>query len=265
MKRAIGQQAFQSPTKSLTGNTCRCDIDLHCRPSRAQCRSMNMIKTLIAVLLIVFACATGASDDLVRDTAERYVRTQTHGLPGAVSVQVGQLDASSRLPPCTSLEGYTPSGARLWGKTHVGVRCLGPNAWSILLPVNISVTGNYLVTARPLTAGQVLQASDLLTMRGDLASLPSGVVTEVASAIGKSLKNSLAAGQPLRAEILLAPLLVKQGQSVKLIARGDGFTVSSEGKALNNASAGQVVQIRVASGQIISGIVLSDGTVEINR
>jgi flagella basal body P-ring formation protein FlgA len=40
--------------------------------------------------------------------------------------------------------------------------------------------------------------------------------------------------------------------------------VSSEGKALNNASDGQVVQVRAASGQTISGIARPGGMVEVS-
>jgi len=60
-------------------------------------------------------------------------------------------------------------------------------------------------------------------------------------------------------------LLIRSGQTVKLISSGPGFTASGEGKAVNNAAEGQVAQVRVPSGQTISGIVLPDGTVEVGR
>ena len=62
----------------------------------------------------------------------------------------------------------------------------------------------------------------------------------------------------------MASLLVRQGQTVRVISRGDGFSIQSEGRALNNASDGQVVQVRMPSGQTISGVVHSDGNVEVN-
>ena len=226
---------------------------------------MPGMKRPAALFALIFALSAYAVEDPMRAVAEQYLRTQTRGLPGEVSIQIGHLDPATRMPACSSYEAFTPAGARLWGKTHVGVRCLAPNSWQILLSANISVHANYVVTARALTAGQVLQSADLVTLRGDLASLPAGIVTDAGNATGKSLKNSLAAGQPLRNDQLLAPLAVRQGQPVKLIARGEGFSVSSEGKALNNAAAGQVVQVRVSSGQTISGIVLPDGTVEVQR
>lgn len=223
----------------------------------------TVLFTFLLGLATASPCARALTDPIL-DTAERHARLQTQGLPGKVSITVGQLDIRTQLPPCTALEAYTPAGARMLGKTHVGVRCLGPNAWNVLVPVQISLTGNYVTTARAIMAGQILQTGDLATLSGDLANQPTGIVTDPTMAIGKTLKNSLGAGQPLRSDQLLSPLVIRQGQTVQLISRGPGFAVSGEGKAINNASEGQIAQIRMPSGQIVSGIAKPDGTAEVN-
>jgi len=97
-----------------------------------------------------------------------------------------------------------------------------------------------------------------------MSSLPTGVITDPASATGKTLRNSLGAGQPLRSDQLLAPLVIRQGQTVRVISKGPGFAVSSEGKAINNAAVGQIAQIRMNTGQTVSGIAQADGSVEIS-
>lgn len=207
--------------------------------------------------------AQAAETDIVIDTAERYVRLQTQGMPGKAQIAMGKLDVS-RLPPCSAHEAYSPPGTRLSGKTHVGVRCLGPNVWSVLVPVQISINGNYVTTSRPLAAGQPITASDLTVLSGDLSNLPTGIVIDPQAAIGKTLRNSLGAGQPLRGDQLLAPLVIRQGQTVRVISQGAGFAVSAEGKAMNNAAEGQLAQIRMSSGQTISGVARADGSVEIS-
>jgi len=217
----------------------------------------------LALALTLSPSLFSAEADLVLDTAERYVRLQTQGLPGKVTITMGKLDAS-RLPACTALEAFSPPGTRLSGRTYIGVRCLGPNIWSVLVPAQIAVTGNYVTTTRPLAAGQALQAGDLTTLSGDISSLPTGVITDPASAIGKTLRNSLGAGQPLRSDQLLAPLVIRQGQTVRVISKGPGFAASGEGKAINNAAVGQIAQIRMNTGQTISGIAQADGSVEIS-
>lgn len=219
----------------------------------------------LACTLLLFSGHASASAEAYRAIAETYVRNQTQGLPGEVSIQVGAADNSSQLPACTNLQAYTPSGSRLWGKSYVGIRCLAPQAWNLLLPVQVSVIADYVVSARALSAGQALQSTDFALLRGDLSVLPAGIVTDRNAVTGKTLKNGLGAGQPLRQDQLLAPLLIRSGQTVKLVSRGPGFTATAEGKAINNAAEGQVAQVRVPSGQTLSGIVLPDGSVEVGR
>jgi len=223
-----------------------------------------LVRSLFFAFLLLFAGRPllAAETDAALDTAERFVRQQTQGIPGKTTITMGKLD-TVRLPLCSAYEAFSPPGTRLSGRTHVGIRCLGPNIWSALVPVQITTTGTYVTTTRPLGAGQLIQAGDLAIMTGDLSSQPTGVITDPANAIGKTLRNSLGAGQALRGDQLLAPLVIQQGQSVRVISKGNGFAVSSEGKALNNAAAGQIAQIRMNSGQTVSGVAKSDGSIEI--
>jgi flagella basal body P-ring formation protein FlgA len=223
-------------------------------------RRISICCALLALLPLAASAQStlsGALDD--------YLRVQTQGLPGQVSYSVGKLDARTQLAPCQAFEPFLPGGSRLWGKTTLGVRCLGPSTWTVYVPVQVNVVGNYLVAARAMSTGQLLSTADITIRSGDLTTLPSNVVTEQAQAIGKSLKNGLAAGQPIRNDQLIASWAVQQGQSVKTVAQGAGFSVSSEGKALNNAVEGQVVQVRTPSGQTVSGIARSGGVVEITH
>jgi flagella basal body P-ring formation protein FlgA len=246
-----------------------CDDGKTCRsawpgPARIRQNSRMLFCRLALFLAFVLSSSAFAADhDVVLDTAERHLRLQTQGLPGKVGITMGKLNIG-QLPPCSAHEAFSPPGMRLSGNIHVGVRCLGPNSWSVLVPARIAVTGDYVTTARALVAGQMLRADDLAVVSGDVSRLPTGTVTDPAGAVGKTLRNSLAAGQPLRNDQLLAPLAIRQGQSVRVVSKGEGFAVSSEGKALNNAAEGQVAQVRMSSGQTVSGIARSDGSVEIS-
>jgi flagella basal body P-ring formation protein FlgA len=57
---------------------------------------------------------------------------------------------------------------------------------------------------------------------------------------------------------------VKAGQRVMVVANGDGFSVNSEGQALNNAAVAQNARVRMSSGQVVSGTVDTDGNILIN-
>ncbi|MDR2787790.1 MAG: flagellar basal body P-ring formation protein FlgA [Candidatus Accumulibacter sp.] len=196
---------------------------------------------------------------------EDFLRAQTQGIPGKVGYHITPPDARTRLAPCDAYEPFQPAGAAPWGKTTVGVRCLGPSSWTLYVQVRISVETSYLVAARPLMAGQVIGENDFIVRNGDLGTLPATVLMDVEQALGRTVRIGIGAGQPLRGDQLIMPWAVRQGQTVKTLSRGTGFSVSNEGRALNNAQEGQVVHVRTPSGQTVSGIAKAGGIVEISH
>ncbi len=219
----------------------------------------------LAGALVIATVSSTQAETTLSATLEQFLAVHTKGLPGKVSYSVGALDQYARQAQCNAFEAFLPAGARLWGRSNVGIRCLSPAPWTVYVPVHIRISGTYLQTARPLTAGELVADRDLATQTGDLGSLPASVLTERSQAVGKTVKHSVAAGQPLRADLLAAPWLIQQGQNVKLVTTGTGFSVSNDGKALNNAVEGQVAQVRTASGQVISGIARGPGLVEVTH
>jgi flagella basal body P-ring formation protein FlgA len=222
---------------------------------------------LFAVLLLAAPLAlaqAGARQDgaVLRKLAETFLQTQSAGLPGKVSVKVGAVDPRLSLAACPAPEAFQQPGARPWGKTTVGVRCTAP-VWSMFLQAQVSVVADYVTAAVPLAQGQAIDASQLATMQGDIAAMPNGIITDMAQAIGRTPTVSLPAGTPLRLDSLKSKPVVQQNQAVRIVSRGENFSVSGEGKAIGNAGEGQVVQVRTPRGAIISGTARLGGIVEV--
>jgi flagellar basal body P-ring formation protein FlgA len=199
----------------------------------------------------------------VQRAVRQFMQAQTAGLPGQTSYTIDPIDNHLSLNACPAPEAFLPNGARLWGHSTVGVRCIGDKPWTVFVPVQVKVVAEYLVTARPLSPGQAIAASDLATRSGDLTMLPAGILTDQEQAIGKTPTSSLGAGQALRGDLLRSPTVVQSGQSVVLQSKGPGFVVRAEGKALTQAADGQVVQVRSASGSTVSGIARAGGVVDV--
>ncbi|MDR2625755.1 MAG: flagellar basal body P-ring formation protein FlgA [Zoogloeaceae bacterium] len=226
---------------------------------------MNLLRSLFLCGLLYAPCVLAHP---ALEAVENFVRGELalrHS--GRISVQAGPLDARLRLPECSSYQAYLPNNldaGRLVGNASVGLRCLAPARWNIFVPVKISIETDYLAAANALPAGRALQATDLVVRVGDLGALPANVLTRPEQAIGKTLKTALSPGQPLRQELLAMPIVIRSGQTVLLVFRGAGFTATNEGRALNQASEGQVAQARTASGTVVSGIAQADGTILVN-
>ncbi|MFA6179415.1 MAG: flagellar basal body P-ring formation chaperone FlgA [Candidatus Methylopumilus sp.] len=197
----------------------------------------------------------------IRTRITEFLVTQTIGYPGQVSVNAGAIDPNLKLAACPDAQVFLPPGSRAWGKTSVGVRCNAPGVWTIYVQATVSVKAQYLVAAAPLAQGRIVTSQDLIFESGDLTQLPAGVFTDPAQAIGRSVSISMTAGTVLRQEMLKIPPVVQQGQTVMVTSIGKGFSVAAEGLAMTNANDGQVVQVKIASGQVISGIARSGGQI----
>lgn len=225
---------------------------------------MHSLLLLFLVSLVVPAALAQQPYAPVKKAVEDWLHIQNKGLPGQVSVDISPLDTGNQLAPCKTFDVSRPAGAKTWGRTNVMVRCLDEASWRIYVPVHIRVKAPYLISARPIAQGQVLVEEDLTQQTGDLSELPANILTETERAVGKVASSSIPAGRPLRADMLKAQLIVRQGQTVRAISRGPGFAVANEGRALNNAMEGQLVQVRLGNGQVVSGVAKAGGVIEIS-
>ena len=232
---------------------------------------MKILPNAILMLLIALTQEVAAQNAaprqdplLVRQEVEQFLRNQTTGLPGEVEIAVGPLDTRLNLPECAAPQPFLPNGGRAWGKTTVGVRCTAPTTWTIYVAATVRVFGDYIAAAAPLAQGQTIGPNDLARMRGDLSALPPGVVTDQSQALGRTASTSLALGAPLRQDLLRSQPAVQQGQTVRLVSSGTGFRISTEGRALTSAGAGQMIQARTPGGQMVSGVARLGGIVEVS-
>lgn len=230
------------------------------RPKLATLAVMSMFLVCTASAQTAGGREDGSS---IRSAVEQFLRLQTVGLPGTVTLTVGQVDQRLRLPACASLESFIPPGSKPWGKTTVGVRCAAPVPWTVYVQATVRVMGAYVAAQSSLTQGQTISTGDVTTAYGDLTSLPAGVVLNPSQAIGRVVALSIPSGSPVRADALRVQPVVQQGQTVRLVSSGLGFEVSAEAKALTNASEGQVAQARTPSGQLVSGVAKAGGIIEV--
>lgn len=201
---------------------------------------------------------------LIKTKAYEFLSTQTVGIPGKVDISIGAIDKYTKLEECITLEAFMPTGSRPWGKTTVGIRCAAPSAWTLYVQAKVSVVSEYLVAAKPLAQGQVISSDDFLLQQGDLSTLPASIITNPSEVIGRTLTSSITAGTAIRQDLLRSSMVISQGQTVRLISMGKGFSVSSEALALANANDGQVVKAKTVNGIVVSGIARQGGNVMVS-
>ncbi|CAB3931966.1 flagellar basal body P-ring formation chaperone FlgA [Achromobacter insolitus] len=230
-------------------------------------RRLRARAACLTALLLPLAAAQGQeaatqAPEAIALAAQTYLLDQLAGLPGQPSIAIDP-PRVERLAPCDAMSPFMPSGMKLRSRMTVGVRCNAPRPWTTYVQATVSVPGYYYVATRMIAAGQALTPDDLTPRDGDLVALPPGAVTDPQMVVGMTAAHTINAGQPVRGSSLRNAQSVVRGANVRINARGNGFVVSSEGQALENAAPGATVQVRTAGGQVVSGVVRNASLVEI--
>ncbi len=185
----------------------------------------------------------------------------------------GRLDPRLKLAACAQVESFLVPGAPAWGRTRVGLRCLdagkGPAAgapagprWSVTLPVTVQVWAAAAVPQSALPGGATLQADQLQLAEVDWAATAQPPFAQPAQLAGRVLARGVPAGQALRAADLQARLWFAAGDTVRVVAGGPGFAISTEGQAANAGVEGQRVRVRVGENRVVDGRNLGPRWVE---
>jgi flagella basal body P-ring formation protein FlgA len=211
-----------------------------------------------------------APDPALLQQVETMARTGANAAAAAstagvrVEVKVGKLDPRLRLAPCQHIEPYLPPGLPVWGATRMGLRCTqGAKLWNVSLPITVSVFAQATVLKSNLAAGTLLDGSELMQAEVDLAAAPGAAIADPAQAIGRTLGHTLPAGATLRQTDLKARQFFAAGETVRVTAVGPGWSVQSEGQAVNAGVEGQVARIRMDSGRILNARPSGDRQVEL--
>jgi flagella basal body P-ring formation protein FlgA len=217
------------------------------------------------------AQAQGATVPEVQSVAQDWLRDATAAAQptGATAlrmeVKLGSLDSRLKLAPCGNVEPYLPPGARLWGRTRVGLRCVdGISRWNVSLPVTVNAYGNAWVIKGQVAAGSAITEDDVVEAEVNWAEESSPVIRDKALWVGQTATRALMTGQTLRQGMVRPAQVFQAGAQVRVLAQGVGFQVSAEGQALSAGVVGQIARVRMENGRVSSGTVLDTKTVKID-
>ncbi|HEJ7888548.1 flagellar basal body P-ring formation chaperone FlgA [Serratia liquefaciens] len=210
------------------------------------------------LLLAALLCSLNARAEDLAAQIDRFISSQFSGSP--VQVKVLVRTPATQWPQCEFPQLSLPQNSRRWGNISVSARCGQERRF---IQTQVQVIGQYLVSARGISAGSKLTAADIRFKSGRLDTLPPRTLSETGKALGAVSLRNISPGQPLTFAMLRRAWVIKAGQAVQVTAQGSGFNISGTGKAMNNAAAEDNVRVRMASGQIVSGIASDDGTIRI--
>ncbi len=186
--------------------------------------------------------------------------------PAGARVQVlpGALDPRLKLAACTQVQALLPPGVPAWGRTRVALRCTeGPVRWQVFLPVTVQVWAPAAVTPVALGAGARLDAAGLALADTDWAAAPALPIADPEALAGRVLAHAVAAGQPLRTTDLQTRQWFAAGDTVRVVSKGTGFSVATEGRALAAGVEGRLVRVRIGESHVAAGRPVGPRLVEV--
>jgi flagella basal body P-ring formation protein FlgA len=230
---------------------------------------MRRLRILTCAFFSAMPCAAGAQSpapDSVPEQVRRFVEDElARTQPGLrAQITVGDIDARMRLAPCDRTEAFLRPGTRLWGRGYVGYRCLQRPGWSVSVPVDVHLFGPGLVALQSLPALQTIGADAVELREIDLTRESGGVVKDAAQLADKVATRPIEAGQAIPLNALRTVPAVNQGEPVKVVGIGSGFSIATEGTAMSSAAPGDLVRVRTESGRTIAGIARRGRIVEVS-
>lgn len=218
---------------------------------------MKTLKGGVAAILLLLSPFSQAADLQAQLTSLFAQRLAGFSDEVVVNIRTPQ----SQLPACDQPALSVVGGTKLWGNMNVMANCAGTKRF---VQVEVQATGNYVVAMQPVARGATLQPGSVALQRGRLDQLPPRTMLDINMAQDAVSLRDLVPGQAIQLSMVRQAWRIKAGQRVQVVASGDGFSVNSEGQAMNNAAVAQNARVRMASGQIVSGTVNSDGNILIN-
>lgn len=221
---------------------------------------LSLLPALLALTGAAGAAATVTAQ--IEQAARAQLEKQAAGSALAEPHFALAVVTSRAVPPCRQPLAVEPIDTRQAARMRFAVRCGDAAGWRYEYVVRAKVSALVVVTAAPVAANAALTDADIALERRDITAIadPIGLPED---AVGQTSRRSLRAGEVLRAGQLAAPLLVRRGEAVLMLARIDGIEVSTAGAALDGGSRGALVRVRnAASGQIVRMRVAGAGTVE---
>lgn len=222
---------------------------------------------LVGLVWLLTATALPAAaepvDSRVAQAARQFLGEQAAraGLLNPV-IEASVLTGNRPPLPCRQPLSVEPVDTRYPGRMRFTAVCPGTEGWRQEFVVRAEVTAEVLVAATALPAGRPIAASDLAMERRDIGSTPDAL-SEPEAVVGQSSRRSLRPGQVVQKQMLVAPVLVRRGDTVRIVARTGPVEVTTAGEALEAGRGDDSIRVRnIATGKVIRARVTASGTVE---
>jgi flagella basal body P-ring formation protein FlgA len=195
----------------------------------------------------------------VKDALKSYLATDKDV---ELSFDVGNIDfvLPTDVPPTLSVQDVRFDPATRRFAAQLVVPATGPTVISRLVAGSIYETIQLPVLARPVAPGEVIQLADLDWVPVRIDRIAPNAATDPKQLVGMTARRPLRANQMLRLSDITMAAAIKRGSMVTLVVSTENMTLTTQGRALEDAALGQPIRVvNTMSKKQLTGVV-KDGT-----
>jgi flagellar basal body P-ring formation protein FlgA len=120
------------------------------------------------------------------------------------------------------------------------------------------------VLNRRVGIGELIQDADIAWVKIARDRVDPGIATDARQLVGKTPRRAVAQGQPVRESELRSEIVVAKGQLVTILLQSASFTLTAQGKALEDGGLGETIRIsNTGSGRTIDAVVAGPNLVRV--
>lgn len=189
----------------------------------------------------------------LRLTGERKVRPGDFQLRFLLLEEQGNKDLQWAL---TRIHGHS--------RLEVAITSEHGNGEIVVVQLQCAVWVNALVAQRDLSPDSLIPADAVGTSWRKPSSASVPWLTDPREIEGKVLKRAVRTGDPIYANLLSRPILVRRGQAVTLLLKSGTLTVTSRAKAMDAGGMGDTIEVQNGeTKKKLLGRITEAGTVEV--
>lgn len=221
---------------------------------------MYRILCICIVLLFGIASrpATAATMQNPAEVTHAVQQAAQNLAPAGTKISVGTVSGAHYMPACQVPLTVSIGGAAPYEQATV--QCAAPR-WTLYVEVTVAQTEEVVVAAKPLTAGQMITADDLMLRRLPVQDFAGRqIFTSLTQLEGANIVMSVTTGTILTQTLIQSPLVVKAGQMVTVHVYSGNVVLSLDAIADQNGRIGDTILLtNPNSGRRFSAEVTAQG------
>jgi flagellar basal body P-ring formation protein FlgA len=187
------------------------------------------------------------TEDEIASILKSYILESTSWKESEIIIRsIGNLKGIELPPTEGSLRISSSAGIAGQRKVLAPIEILqaGKRLRSFWITAEIGIYSEILTAARKISSGKVITADDVTLQSVEITNLRASYFRVPEDVLGKVSRRNVSLGDPLTRESIMDPLLVKNGETVRLRLEREGIVLTSLVKAEQDGKLGQIIRVR---------------------